>query len=195
MEVKKSYRDILCVGLEPQINIQEDETNYQEDETNYQIDESKYRIIDVRKQKFRSVSHLDKNCTNMDAIPYNKKEKPLLIKQIEQYAKPLTFDLMTIGNYYVVREKPYSDWADDDNFVMQCIGKEIDTYGNKWINYKMTSDPDEYLGCRYIVTKSNKFTNKKFRRLPHDFWTNYLKYKNQIKKEYFVDHVELTGIY
>lgn len=191
MEVKKSYRDILCVGLDPQINI--------EDEINYQVDESKYRIIDVRKKKFISVPHLDKYCTNMKPISYNKKEKrekPLMIKQIEQYDKPLTFDLMTLGNYYVVRDEPYSDWVDhDDNFVMQCIGKETDENGIRWINYKMTSNPDEYLGCRYIVTKSHQFTNQKFKRLPQDFWTNYHKYKKQIKKEYYIDHIELTGIF
>lgn len=192
MEVKKSYRDILCLGLESQNNITQDKKINQ-------IDQSKFRVIDVSKEKFIFEPHLDKNCTSMDAIPYNKnekKEKPLLIKQIEQYDKPLTFDLMTIGNYYVVRDEPYSDWSDyEDNFVMQCIGKEIDTYGNKWITYKMISNPDEYLGCRYIVTKSHEFTNKKFRRLPNDFWFNYHKYKKQIKKEYYIDHVELTGIY
>lgn len=201
MEIKKSYRDILCSNLEQKNNILQDTVNHDKvnhDKINHnKADNNKYRIIDVSKKTYNSVPRLDKNCTNNICIPWNykKKEKPLLVKQFEEYNKPLTFDLMSIGNFYSVRDKPDYYGASYQNFVAQCIGKETDCNGVNWITYKMISNPDEYLECRYIVIKSNVFTNKNFKRLPEDFWINYKKYEKQICKEYYIDHVELTGIY
>jgi hypothetical protein len=168
-------------------------------ETEQLFCESEYNIIDVTQELFENEKRLSSNYTHLETIAWeNKKVKPLLVKQIEDYDKPLTFDLMKIGNYYSVRVKPYPDYSpyvSYGNFVAQCIGKEFDKKGNKWITYKMISDPDEYLKCQYIVIKSTKFTNKTFKRLPEDYWTNYKKYEKQINKEYEIDHVELTGIY
>lgn len=188
MESKKSYRDILCCGLEIQMKQFDDN-----------IDLNKYKVIDVSKEQYENSECLGKYYTQLKPIAWkDKKEKLLLIKQIEEYDKPLTFDLMRIGNYYSVRDKPYPDYSlyvSYGYFVAQCIGKETDEKGINWITYKMISNPDEYLKCQYIVIKSKIFTNKNFQRLPEDFWTNYKKYKKCIDKEYFIDHVELTGIY
>ncbi len=156
-----------------------------------------YEIIDVRKKKFESVPCLGLNCVNFVATNYDFriKEKPILVKQYENYSTPLTFDLVRVGNYYIVRDKPEYWNSTYESIVMQCIGKEIDVNGVQLITYQMISNPDHYLELKYIVTKSDEFNPKKFRRLPHDFWTNFIKYEKQIHKEFYIDHVELTGIY
>ncbi len=162
-----------------------------------------YEIVDVRNKYFESEPRLPENYTSLVAIDcpfvvvdgHIVKEKPLLVKQYENYSTPLTFDLMKVGNYYITRDKSDCWGATYENFVAQCIGKEIDTNGILWVTYQMISNPDHYLECKYIVTKTQEFEPKNFRRLPHDFWINYEKYKNHINKEFYIDHVALTGIY
>ena len=192
METKKSFREALGVGLVVKEEVEED---IKESKIN---DEDKYTIIDVSKMIYEPIRRLAKNSTYFKAIPYNyheaKKEKPILIKQKENYKKPLTFELMVVGNYYVVRERAEYYDAPFGDYVMQCVGKDVDSNGVGWITYQLTSNPDDYLECRYIVTKSSSFSNRKFRRLPNSYWRNLDKY-NKIKKEYYIDHVELTGIY
>ena len=122
-------------------------------------------------------------------------EKPKLVKQYENYSIPLTFKLMKIGNYYIVRDKPDYWGATDEDIVMKCINKSIYKNGLEIVTYQMISNPDDYLEIKYIVTQNAEFKTNKFRRLPHDFWFNYKKYKKQICKYFYIDHVALTGIY
>lgn len=134
------------------------------------------------------------NYTSYIAIPldYYKDEGKPTIKQIES-SEPLSFNLMTVGNYYVVKDTNYDDQT-FSNFVAQCVEKEIDEKGVKYITYEMMSNSDNYLGCKYIVKRSCEFSNSKFKRLPNDYWLNTGKYKN-IQKKFYIDHVDLTGIY
>ncbi len=162
-----------------------------------------YEIIDVRNKYFESVPKLQPNYTSLVAIDcpfivvdgHIVKEKPILVKQYENYSTPLTFDLMKVGNYYITRDTPEYWDADVENIVSQCIGKEVDVDGVQWVTYQMISDQDDYLECKYIVTRTQEFEPRRFRRLPHDFWINYEKYENHINKEFYIDHVALTGIY
>ncbi len=162
-----------------------------------------YEIIDVRNKHFESEPRLPENYTSLVAIdcPFvvvngrKVEEKPLLVKQYENYSTPLTFDLMKVGNYYITRDTPEYWDADVENIVAQCIGKEVDVDGVQWVTYQMISNQDDYLECKYIVTRTQEFEPRRFRRLPHDFWINYEKYENHINKEFYIDHVALTGIY
>lgn len=129
----------------------------------------------------------------------DKKKKPLLIIQDEDLPIFIKSNVNGLSYYYCVRDKPYVNAAAfcnyNTNYVARCVGKHTDDDGANMITYEMISNPDHYLKCEYVVTSSNEFSNKNFTRLPKDYWTNYKNYRNIIFKKYFIDHVELTGIY
>ena len=208
MQKQKSYREALGGKSIKQNN---EENNEKPNEENNEENNEEFNE-EFNEDPIKVIKHLAPNQTNYITIPYDRRNKhlqePMVIygfnfvkgelvikKQKEQYHKEFSFELMKLNNYYVVKEKPdYYGAEKFDSCLMLCIGKETDKDGKNWVTYGLISDPDDYLGCRYIVIKSSVFSTKKFRRLPHDYSTNPYKYSN-IDKEYYVDHVELTGIY